>query len=72
MADPEAHPLNKLLRASHTVTGQNQCMVHAHGVCALGALVSRCGWLANEKINRRVLRSALAKRQCIVKIKLRL
>ena len=39
MADPEAHPLSKLLRASHTVTGQNQCMVHAHGVCALGALV---------------------------------
>ena len=42
VADPEAHPLSKLLRASHTVTGQNQCMVHAHGVCALGALVD-CG-----------------------------
>ena len=36
--DPEARPLSKLLRASHTVTGQNQCMVHAHGVCVLGAL----------------------------------
>ena len=39
MANPEACPLSKLLRASHTVTGQDQCMVHAHGVCALGALV---------------------------------
>ena len=39
MANPEARPLSKLLRVSHTVTGQDQCMVHAHGVCALGALV---------------------------------
>ena len=38
MANPEACPLSRLLRASHTVTGQDQCMVHAHGVCALSLL----------------------------------
>ena len=39
MANSEACPLSKLLRASHAVTEQDQCMVHAHGVCALEALV---------------------------------
>ena len=48
MANPEACPLSKLLRARHTVTGQDQCMVHAHGVCAFGALVNSL--LAKEKI----------------------
>ena len=45
MANPEARPLSKLLRASHTVTGRNQCMMHAHGVCALGALVRFYMWI---------------------------
>ena len=39
---PVVRPSGKLLRDSYTVTGQNQCTVHTHGVGALGALVGLC------------------------------